>query len=216
MARHLYYTAWLLAEAACNMGGLGYTGLDKQGRHTWQGASNVDIVGVEFGTSLRVILDSWNSKTVIWLRYAAYERLITKYQVAGTYTLSSMWHGFYPGYYCTFFAASLMTIASRTARRSIRPIVLELQGGEEGWIMASYHVLTWFMGRLILSYCTFSFVLLRFWPTLHVYWSVMFYMHIIALLCIYVLPIFIPPPKRSKPQVGESMANGTKASNNNN
>jgi hypothetical protein len=47
LARHLYYTAWLLAEAGCNIGGLGYSGLDKHGQHTWHGASNVDIVGVE-------------------------------------------------------------------------------------------------------------------------------------------------------------------------
>ncbi|XP_018012640.1 lysophospholipid acyltransferase 6-like [Hyalella azteca] len=213
-ARHLYYTAWLLAEAGCNIGGLGYSGLDKHGHHTWHGASNVDIVGVEFGTSLRVILDSWNSKTVIWLRYAAYERLPSKYQVAGTYTLSSMWHGFYPGYYCTFFTANLMTLASRAARRSVRPLVVLLQGGEEGWVMTSYHVVTWFMGRLILSYCVFSFVLLRFWPSVNVYWDLMFYMHIIALLCIYVLPVVLPPPKRSKASAGDPSINGVASDSN--
>ena len=40
-----------------------------------------NATSLQFGSSLRKVLDSWNSKTVIWLKYAAYERLPTKYQV---------------------------------------------------------------------------------------------------------------------------------------
>uniref|UniRef100_A0A2P2I1K5 Lysophospholipid acyltransferase 1 n=1 Tax=Hirondellea gigas TaxID=1518452 RepID=A0A2P2I1K5_9CRUS len=214
LVRHLYFTAWLLAEAACNMGGLGYSGTDSDGNHLWNGASNVDIMNVEFGSSLRTTLDGWNSKTMIWLRYAAYERL-PKHKVIGTYFLSSIWHGFYPGYYTTFFMSALFTVSSRHIRRSIRPLVVKYQGGDEGPIMNCYHVVTWFATRLALSYTTFGFVMLRFWPTVTVYWNLYLYLHFLGAAGIYLVPLLIPPPKRAAKQAPPTTAEEQNNANNN-
>jgi lysophospholipid acyltransferase 1/2 len=63
--------------------------------------------------SLKEAIEHWNKGTNLWLRMLVYDRC-RHYRTALTYALSSMWHGFYPGYYLTFAGGALFTFASRT------------------------------------------------------------------------------------------------------
>lgn len=49
-----------------------------------------------------------------WLRMIVYERVPKKYGTLLTFSLSALWHGFYPGYYVTFISGALIVTAART------------------------------------------------------------------------------------------------------
>jgi lysophospholipid acyltransferase 1/2 len=42
-----------------------------------------------------------------------YDRVIPKYGTILTFSLSALWHGFYPGYYLTFATGALNVMAAR-------------------------------------------------------------------------------------------------------
>lgn len=69
----------------------------------------------QFGDSLKVNIDGWNQKTLVWLRRVVYDRA-PKYQTFAVFAISAIWHGFYPGYYLTFGSAALFTVAARLVR----------------------------------------------------------------------------------------------------
>ncbi|KAH9496190.1 Lysophospholipid acyltransferase 2, partial [Bulinus truncatus] len=112
LARQKYYFAWKLADAVNNAAGFGFSGFDSQGTPQWDLTDNVDIWGVELSTSLKVNIDSWNKKTLVWLRRIVYDRAPSSKTLA-VFTCSAFWHGFYPGYYLTFGTGALMTVVAR-------------------------------------------------------------------------------------------------------
>ncbi|KAL7638236.1 UNVERIFIED_CONTAM: hypothetical protein RMT77_010800 [Armadillidium vulgare] len=193
LVRNVYYCAWFLGEAVCIMAGIGFNGYDEKGNSKWDLVSNVRYIGVEFGISLKEVLDSWNIGTMKWLRYIVYERA-AKQKTLLTYLLSSLWHGFYPGYYLTFLGGAFFTIAARAVRRYVRPHILKCGSG----VKALYDFLTFIATRLCLSYMVFPFVLLRFWSSIHVYNCLRYYLHVLGLLAIFILPLASPVKERQK------------------
>lgn len=115
MNRFKYYYAWVLADAICNNSGMGYNGLDINGKPRWDLISNVSAAGYELSTSFKGSIDAWNKGTTRWLRMVVYERT-GNYKTALTFGLSALWHGFYPGYYITAVTAGLFTIAARSVK----------------------------------------------------------------------------------------------------
>ncbi|XP_028178809.1 lysophospholipid acyltransferase 1-like, partial [Ostrinia furnacalis] len=113
VVRCKYYHAWLLSEAICNNSGMGFNGYDNDGEPKWDKMSNIDVFGFEFAQNFRMGLASWNKNTNAWLRNVAYERGGAAWRTARVYALSAVWHGFYPGYYLTFFAGGIFTVAAR-------------------------------------------------------------------------------------------------------
>ncbi|KAH9496189.1 Lysophospholipid acyltransferase 2 [Bulinus truncatus] len=101
-----------LSDAVNNAAGFGFSGFDSQGTPQWDLTDNVDIWGVELSTSLKVNIDSWNKKTLVWLRRIVYDRAPSSKTLA-VFTCSAFWHGFYPGYYLTFGTGALMTVVAR-------------------------------------------------------------------------------------------------------
>lgn len=116
------------------------------------------------GLSLRDSIDNWNKSTNRWLRFIVYERT-NRFGTILTYCLSAMWHGFYPGYYITFFGGALCTLASRAVRRSVRPFFLT-----SNLTKRFYDFLTFLTTRIVMAYLTFSFVLLEFLPSIRLLW----------------------------------------------
>ncbi|RUM77503.1 MAG: hypothetical protein DSZ12_00110 [Sulfurovum sp.] len=66
----------------------------------------------QLANSLKVNIDGWNKRTLVWLRRVVYDRA-PKHQTLAVFAVSAVWHGFYPGYYLTFGTAALFTIAAR-------------------------------------------------------------------------------------------------------
>uniref|UniRef100_A0A4P6D767 Putative membrane protein n=1 Tax=Rhodnius prolixus TaxID=13249 RepID=A0A4P6D767_RHOPR len=185
VVRFKYYHAWVLADAICNLSGLGFNGYTENGTPKWDLVSNVDILGFEFSSNLRNAINSWNKGTNAWLRMVAYERVKSN-GVLYTFALSALWHGFYPGYYLTFATGALFTVAARSIRSNLRP---HFQSSRPKKIF--YDILTVAGTRLVMGYLTFSFVLLEFWPSVRIYWNMYFWLHLMALASIYLLPRFL-------------------------
>ncbi|KOX76666.1 Membrane-bound O-acyltransferase domain-containing protein 2 [Melipona quadrifasciata] len=208
LVRFKYYHAWIFADAICNNSGLGFSGYDDSGEPKWDLASNVDVYGFEMSLNLKNSIEHWNKGTNRWLRSIVYER-IKHNKILFTYALSALWHGFYPGYYLTFANGAFFTVASRVARRNIRPYFLGSKG-----MKFLYDALTFATMRLLMAYITFSFILLEFIPSVTMYLYVYLFPHIIGLALLVIAPRLPKIPSHKEATVKESktpqeLINGT-------
>lgn len=95
--RSKYYAIWTLTEGASIITGNGFTGYGSHGESLWTGAANVDVLNIELGPNFKVLLDSWNMKTNVWLRECVYKRVTPKGTKPGftsgmiTFMTSAFW-----------------------------------------------------------------------------------------------------------------------------
>jgi len=86
-----------MQQGACILTGLGFNGYSKTGETLWNRAANVDIMNIEFTPNFKVLLDSWNMNTNIWLRNCVYKRVTPKGKKPGfgssmiTFLTSAFW-----------------------------------------------------------------------------------------------------------------------------
>jgi len=86
-------------QGASILTGLGFTGYGASGESTWNGAANVKIKEIELPPNFKVLLDSWNINTNIWLRECIYKRVTPKGKKPGfrssmlTFATSAFWVG---------------------------------------------------------------------------------------------------------------------------
>ncbi|XP_035785422.1 lysophospholipid acyltransferase 1-like isoform X2 [Anopheles albimanus] len=190
--RFKYYFAWLLADAICNNSGLGFNGYDERDGVTprWDMLSNIQVLEFEFGTNFRNCINAWNAGTNRWLRMVVFERVPKRYGTLLTFSLSALWHGFYPGYYMTFATGALIVVAARTARKLFREPFQRTPATR-----TLYDVLTCLVTRVFMAYATFPFVLLEFRASLDMYLNVFMCLHLVALITVFVLSKFVPRGK---------------------
>uniref|UniRef100_A0A672G924 Membrane bound O-acyltransferase domain containing 1 n=1 Tax=Salarias fasciatus TaxID=181472 RepID=A0A672G924_SALFA len=180
-ARPKFYFAWTLADAVNNAAGYGFSGLDENGKPSWDLICNLNIIGIETATSFKTFIDHWNIRTGIWLKTVCYDRA-PRHRLALTFILSALWHGVYPGYYFTFLTAIPITMAARAIRRSVRHHFLGSSGLKLG-----YDVLTWAATQFAICYTVMPFLLLAVDQTLVYYRSMYFHVHIISILAAVAL-----------------------------
>ncbi|KAL7874808.1 hypothetical protein SRHO_G00057780 [Serrasalmus rhombeus] len=190
-ARPKFYFAWTLADAIHNAAGYGISGVDEKGQVSWDLISNIRIWEIETATSYKAFIDNWNIQTGVWLKNVCYDR-VPYYQTPLTFVLSALWHGVYPGYYFTFLTGIPVTLAARAVRRNFRQYFLG-----SPTVKFAYDVVTWLATHLAICYTVAPFTLLAMEPTLEYYRSMYFYVHIISILAIIVLP---SRPRSTKPE----------------
>uniref|UniRef100_H0VB94 Membrane bound O-acyltransferase domain containing 1 n=1 Tax=Cavia porcellus TaxID=10141 RepID=H0VB94_CAVPO len=140
---------------------------------------------------LKIYLENWNIQTAAWLKCVCYER-VPWYPTVLTFILSALWHGVYPGYYFTFLTGVLVTLAARAVRNNFRQYFHSSKA-----LKGVYDVVTWAATQLAISYIAAPFVMLAVEPTISLYKSMYFYLHIISLLVVLFLPI---KPQAHKPR----------------
>uniref|UniRef100_UPI00398EC7D3 lysophospholipid acyltransferase 2-like isoform X3 n=1 Tax=Pristiophorus japonicus TaxID=55135 RepID=UPI00398EC7D3 len=180
--RPKYYFAWTIADAVNNAAGFGFAGYDSCGKPRWDLFSNLNIIKVEFATSMKMFIDNWNIQTALWLKEVCYERCPFCPTLL-TFLLSAVWHGVYPGYYFTFIAGMLMTLAARAVRNNLRHYFLVSPTRK-----VFYDVVTWATTQVVVSYTVAPFVLPFVGPSLKFYRTWYFSFHIIPVVLILVLP----------------------------
>ncbi|XP_052898653.1 lysophospholipid acyltransferase 6 [Anopheles moucheti] len=192
--RFKYYFAWLMADAICNNSGLGFNGYDKRDGVTprWDMLSNIQVMEFEFGTNFRNCINAWNTGTNRWLRMVVFERVPKRYGTVLTFSLSALWHGFYPGYYMTFATGALIVMAARIARKLFRPSFQRT-----GSSRLFYDILTCLVTRVFMGYATFPFVLLEFKASLRMYLNVFMCLHLVALTTVFILSKYVPREEAS-------------------
>ncbi|XP_077990303.1 membrane-bound glycerophospholipid O-acyltransferase 2-like [Glandiceps talaboti] len=190
VAKSKYFFAWIYADAVNNASGLGFNGYDEKGTAKWDLVTNIDVKGFETATSLKVLIDCWNKQTNVWLRYVCYDRVPFQKTLL-TFILSSMWHGFFPGYFWTFIQGAFITAAGKRIRQNIRPYFQGSKGTR-----TFYDIVTWFGTHIALAYLILPFTLLKNDVIINYYSSMYFSIHIIALSALLCLPMKKPPTKK--------------------
>ncbi|KIM67664.1 hypothetical protein SCLCIDRAFT_20710 [Scleroderma citrinum Foug A] len=161
-----YYASWTLSEGAIILTGYGFTGYDLSGESLWEGAANVRFLNIEFPPNFKVVLDSWNISTNVWLRECVYKRVTPKGKKPGfkssvlTSLTSAFWHGIAFGYYLTFVFGAFVTTAARLCRAGFRPLVLPPPGAPTTTAKRVYDILGTVVTVLLVNYATMPFILL--------------------------------------------------------
>ncbi|GAA5976711.1 hypothetical protein JCM5350_006728 [Sporobolomyces pararoseus] len=126
VARTKYYAVWCMAETAFIVAGLGY---NPQTKH-YDASRNVRISSIELAPNFKILLDSWNMNTNVWLRECIYKRVAKTGKKPGfkstqiTFITSALWHGFNPCYLLTFVLGGFAQSLGRLLRNHIRPFFL--------------------------------------------------------------------------------------------
>lgn len=198
-----YYFAWMIAEGSANLAGYGYRlSKDPKKPSDWEGSKNIDILGVEFAPSMSAYSRAWNMSTQNWLsRYCHYRVGELWGESAGmiaTYTLSAVWHGFYPGYYLFFLSIPLIQNVDKTLSRKIKPRMKALGGT----VATVYD----YVGRLVatcaLAYLVCPFVALG-WDEGVTVWASLYYVgHIVGFVA-YVVLALVPEYRAPKAATSE-------------
>lgn len=185
LERSKYYAIWTLTEGASIVTGLGFTGFNASGQSLWNGAANVKVLEIEIPSNFKVLLDSWNMKTNVWLRECVYKRVTPKGKKPGfrssmiTFFTSAFWHGIASGYYLTFLMGGFITTVARLARNNIRPLLLSPPGQPQSDIKELYDIVGTLLSTLILNYVASPFMLLSAKSSFAVWKSLGFYGHIV-------------------------------------
>jgi len=189
--RARYYFVWIFSEAVCNAAGFGFNGYNEDGSEKWDLLTNIRIHKIETASSMKVLLDNWNIQTSLWLRRVCYDRAPISLRLFLTFSLSAIWHGFYAGFYFTFWMLALCTHTARLIRRRIRPFFQT-----SAILKYSYDLFTWFVTQLCVAYASLSFFLLDFWPCINYYtYSMNWFLHILVILAFIVVKYLIFPQK---------------------
>ncbi|GAA5846641.1 hypothetical protein JCM5353_000744 [Sporobolomyces roseus] len=126
VARTKYYAVWCMAETAFIVAGLGY---NPQTKH-YDASRNVRIGSIELAPNFKILLDSWNMNTNVWLRECIYKRVAKTGKKPGfkstqiTFITSALWHGFNPCYLLTFVLGGFAQSLGRILRNNVRPFFL--------------------------------------------------------------------------------------------
>ncbi|WWD17220.1 hypothetical protein CI109_101658 [Kwoniella shandongensis] len=173
IARTKYYAVWSLSEGACILTGLGFNGYDqKTGRTLWNRVRNVNIVGIETAESYKVLFDSWNCRTNVWLRDVVYKRLTKKGKKPGskqsmaTFVTSAVWHGIDPGQF----------------RRYVRPYFLPQSETSSQIPKRVYDIAGWIVVQTNLNYIVAPFLLLSLKGSIQAWHRMYWYSPIVVAL----------------------------------
>ncbi|KAI9331421.1 MBOAT, membrane-bound O-acyltransferase family-domain-containing protein [Zopfochytrium polystomum] len=191
-----YYGVWKLAEAACILCGVGYSGYlpvesgtaassksPTKFAHRWVAASNASVYDVETAQCPRDYIGNWNLKTNQWMRNSVYLRLVKSVGVGSsvasllTWMASAFWHGFYPGYYLTFLSGALLTGAGASIRQTLRPLVVS-ETSPFVRLRPLYDFLGWVFTQAAMNYICGPFPLQRLDLGIKLWASVGYIIHV--------------------------------------
>mmetsp|Transcript_161 Transcript_161/g.413 ORF Transcript_161/g.413 Transcript_161/m.413 type:complete len:498 (-) Transcript_161:238-1731(-) len=198
LARHRYYFAWTLSDAACVAAGLGFNGLDDSGKARWDGVLNIKYLDVEMATNFRSAMTGWNIAVSNWLRRCVYERVPSAYRTTASFTMSALWHGFYPGYYMTFCSAALWNETARLMRRHIRPYVIPDAKAEKSVKAYAYHVGSTFITIISLNYLGTPFQVQSLYLSTALWGYWLYLPHAITIGLYFAVPVLFPMKREAK------------------
>lgn len=187
--RQKFYFAWTLSCIANLSAGFGFSGFGSHGDPEYRFATNIHFFAIEFGTSTKTILDSWNTATTRWLRDSVYDRVPKRYAVWCVFIASAVWHGFHPGFYLAFVSAAAVTLSGRSCRRYLRPYFL---GSSSARLI--YDITTHVCALFCLNYLGAAFLLLKADRVVYFWRQMRFLGHIVPLLLIIFLPLVCSKP----------------------
>ncbi|ANB14943.1 Ale1p [Sugiyamaella lignohabitans] len=199
-----YYGAWTISEGACILSGLGFNGKytnPKTGKtkYLWNRVQNIDPWAFETGQNTHILLAAWNMNTNKWLKNYVYLRVTPKGRKPGfrstlaTFVTSALWHGTRPGYYLTFVGGAFFQSVGKLFRRNLRPIFVSADGVTPGPYKVYYDITCFVVTQLAFGYIVQPFIILDLKPSLAMWASVYYYVHIAIAISMF---LFLGPPKK--------------------
>jgi len=142
-------------------------------------------------------MTGWNIATSNWLRRCVYERVPASIATLSSFTMSAIWHGFYPGYYLTFISCALWNESAKVMRRHIRPLILPNKEAEASIMGNIYGIVTTCLTMMSLNYLGHPFNVQSFDKSINLwkYWR--FAPHIVAITILFVVPAAFPIKKKA-------------------
>ncbi|KAI8340887.1 MBOAT, membrane-bound O-acyltransferase family-domain-containing protein [Chlamydoabsidia padenii] len=188
-----YLGVWLLTEGATALFGIGYEGINSEGRHSFAGLANVNPIKYETATSLEHIISSFNINTNFWSKYYVFKRLrwmgSKTGSQTGTLAFLAIWHGFHYGYFSTFLLEFLDVLAEGILRKWVALVPFP---DRVTWIK---NALAWFVCSSTLYYAGVGFDLLTFSSSWAAYRQVFFYGHV-GLVILFASSFLLPLSKK--------------------
>ncbi|VDK89416.1 unnamed protein product [Dibothriocephalus latus] len=188
----------------CLLGGLGFSGLDDHLVPQYKLAESFHFTKAEFPGSIKELADNWNVQTLQWLRLSVFERLPKQFRVVGVFVLSTIWHGFYPGYYLFFGSMLWYMWVGRIFRRKVRPWMLS-HLPDTKWTAAKtpsgsafrgsseiYDIITRVVTYFFVNYTAVAFVMLSFEGSLIAWRNFYFLGHVLCALLQITLMFWSP------------------------
>lgn len=102
LIRFKYYSAWKIGILSVHASGVSYD--EKTSEYTAIDHCKPSII--ETTPHIRLKINNWNIMVQEWLRKCVYERSPFPNRFASqlyVFMVSAFWHGYYPGYYLSFF-----------------------------------------------------------------------------------------------------------------
>lgn len=196
-----YLVGWCLMECGPIAAGLSFNGYDKEtGEAKHDRVRSCDIWKLETSFRIKDFLANWNISAHMWLKYYIFLRMLPnnkkgKGQAAAaltTFIVSSIWHGFYPGFFSFFLGAGLLDYQAKLAGQALYPFV-------EKWMPDTLmYFICWLWCYLMCGYFATSFVLLSFENFHQVYASMHYIMHIVLAAFIVISLALMPTKKASR------------------
>lgn len=199
-----YYFAWKLSSTSVDASGLSYSGKNEKNEERWDEIQTCNAYEIETTVHIRDKIKNWNISVQLWLqrciyyRYRSAEQYKTdkKAQATGqllVFATSAFWHGFYGGYYISFFFWYIMTSISATVFRicKSRP---DLEQKYDSMRPFS-SIVMWIFVNVVFSYFGFGFQVLSIKYCLIIMSQIWFSIEILAIVLMVVLQNMFKPKK---------------------
>jgi lysophospholipid acyltransferase len=179
VVRSKFYAVWKLSEASSSLTGISFNGYDANKTPIFNASENVNVYNIEFAQNMKMLTDSWNKYTNLWLKHTIYTR-VNYGSTFATYLGSAFWHGFHPGYYLTFVSAALVTASARIVRRHLRPLFIQKSS------KLLYDYAGTIVTLVIANYFFMPFIVKDFETSLYIWKQVYFFGHFMTLMAILI------------------------------
>lgn len=181
--RSKYFLGWYLVEGCSILGGVGFSGYDKNGEPLWNEAKNCLALSFEIPTSIKDSSKAWNIRTQVWLQNYVYSR--NNNSMMAVYLTSSFWHGVYTGYYLFFISIAICQNIERVKYKKIWPKIKDNKV-----YVAIYNFVAFFMTLSMTNYLSVSFALLTLESSWLVWKKLRFGGHI-AFALVYLVSVYM-------------------------
>eukprot|EP00112_Aurelia_sp_Birch-Aquarium-sp1_P020205 Seg5152.1 transcript_id=Seg5152.1/GoldUCD/mRNA.D3Y31 product="Lysophospholipid acyltransferase 5" protein_id=Seg5152.1/GoldUCD/D3Y31 len=200
-----YIFVWLFSEGCCIFTGLGYNGVDANGKAKWDGLRNIRLTKFYItGYTLESLVGCFNINTNNWVSRYVFKRLrfLGNKNISHVTALAflAMWHGFYIGYFLTFAREFIIIIVQRHLNNRIYQLTGlvfdELSPVAKGVLIPFMYVAK----HVMFGYSIIPFALLRWRRTKVVYSSMYFIGTIVTiatLLISFVIGLIVKSRKKA-------------------
>lgn len=221
--RYRFYIGWMLAEAMCITMGLGAYPFESEPKpgigptkpytyqrdkdvaprnngdtHSFGTVQNIDIFDVEFSSSVRHAMKSWNKTVQWWLANYVHRQIPFKqFRMAIVLFTSAFWHGVHPGYYVTFMSVPLMIFCDNQVCMLARSYLTSAKQ------LYYFEWVRWFCLYRVYEYLSVGFIMLKLDVVWKVYKQNYFIGHILMVI-FSIIPFFLPKKKPKMKDVSAS------------